>query len=235
MNEKLKPYGLSFLIHFPLALSFLFLGSSLEKAKDKRIIEIDLSVIHFEEKAQPQKGPLDEKPKKVFETKSSPKVSEPVQEQRAKPEKVLSKEPLEEKPKMAFETEQRPETLEPVQEPKAHHKFELKERSETSGPAQELKAQSVDGTKTLETAGKFVNQGRISYPPIARRMGWEGRVLVSFVLTTSGEIRDLKILKSCGYEVLDREALEGIRRSYKDFPKPWTDVLVKLPVVFRLE
>jgi len=66
-------------------------------------------------------------------------------------------------------------------------------------------------------------------------MGWEGRVLVSFVLTSSGEIRDLKVLKSCGYEVLDREALEGIRRSYKDFPKPWVDVLVKLPVVFKLE
>jgi TonB family C-terminal domain len=78
-------------------------------------------------------------------------------------------------------------------------------------------------------------QRHINYPPIARRMGWEGKVLVSFVLEPNGDIRDLKVLKSCGYEVLDKEALDAIRRSYKDFPKPPVSVVVKLPISFRLE
>jgi len=78
-------------------------------------------------------------------------------------------------------------------------------------------------------------QRHINYPPIARRMGWEGKVLVSFVLEPNGEIRDLKVLKSCGYEVLDKEALDAIRRSYRDFPKPPVSVVVKLPINFRLE
>ena len=78
-------------------------------------------------------------------------------------------------------------------------------------------------------------QRYINYPPIARRMGWEGKVLVSFVLEPNGDIRDLKVLKSCGYEVLDKEALDAIRRSYKDFPKPPVSVVVKLPINFRLE
>ena len=78
-------------------------------------------------------------------------------------------------------------------------------------------------------------QRRINYPPIARRMGWEGRVLIGFVLEPNGDIRDLKVLKSCGYEVLDKEALDAIRRSYKDFPKPPVSVMVKLPINFRLE
>jgi len=78
-------------------------------------------------------------------------------------------------------------------------------------------------------------QRHINYPPIARRMGWEGKVLVSFVLEPNGDIRDLKVLKSCGYEVLDKEALDAIRRSYKDFPKPPVSVVVKLPINFRLE
>jgi len=78
-------------------------------------------------------------------------------------------------------------------------------------------------------------QRRINYPPIARRMGWEGKVLVSFVLEPNGDIRDLKVLKSSGYEVLDKEALDAIRRSYKDFPKPPVSVVVKLPINFRLE
>jgi protein TonB len=78
-------------------------------------------------------------------------------------------------------------------------------------------------------------QRHINYPPIARRMGWEGKVLVSFVLEPNGNIRDLKVLKSSGYEVLDKEALDAIRRSYKNFPKPPVSVVVKLPINFRLE
>ncbi len=78
-------------------------------------------------------------------------------------------------------------------------------------------------------------QRHINYPPIARRMGWEGKVLVSFVLEPNGDIRNLKVLKSSGYEVLDKEALDVIRRSYRDFPKPPVSVVVKLPINFRLE
>jgi protein TonB len=78
-------------------------------------------------------------------------------------------------------------------------------------------------------------QRHINYPPIARRKGWEGRVLVSFVLEPNGDIRDLKVLKSSGYEVLDKEALDAIRRSYRGFPKPPVSVVVKLPINFRLE
>jgi protein TonB len=66
-------------------------------------------------------------------------------------------------------------------------------------------------------------------------MGWEGRVLIGFVLEPNGDIRDLKVLKGCGYEVLDKEALDAIRRSYRDFPKPPVSVVVKLPISFRLE
>jgi protein TonB len=78
-------------------------------------------------------------------------------------------------------------------------------------------------------------QRHIDYPLIARKMGWEGKVLVSFVLEPNGDIKDLKVLKSSGYEVLDKEALDAIRRSYRDFPKPPVSVVVKLPINFRLE
>ncbi len=89
-------------------------------------------------------------------------------------------------------------------------------------------------TERLSVISNIV-QRRINYPPIVRRMGWEGRVLIGFVLEPNGDIRDLKVLKSCGYEVLDKEALDAIRRSYKDFPKPPVSVVVKLPINFRLE
>jgi len=89
-------------------------------------------------------------------------------------------------------------------------------------------------TKRLSVISNIV-QRHINYPPIARRMGWEGRVIIGFILEPNGDIRDLKVLKSCGYEVLDKEALDAIRRSYKDFPKPPVSVAIKLPINFRLE
>jgi protein TonB len=109
--------------------------------------------------------------------------------------------------------------------------------SESSKLTDESKRLALEESFLRERLSVISNivQRHINYPPIARRMGWEGRALIGFVLEPNGDIRDLKVLKSCGYEVLDKEALDAIRRSYKDFPKPPVSVMVKLPVNFRLE
>jgi len=109
--------------------------------------------------------------------------------------------------------------------------------SESSKLTDESKRLALEESFLRERLSVISNvvQRHINYPSIARRMGWEGKVLVSFVLEPNGDIRDLKVLKSSGYEVLDKEALDAIRRSYKDFPKPPVSVMVKLPVNFRLE
>jgi protein TonB len=102
-------------------------------------------------------------------------------------------------------------------------------------PAEENKNAEESFLRERLSVISNIVQRHINYPPIARRMGWEGRALIGFVLEPNGDIRDLKVLKSCGYEVLDKEALDAIRRSYKDFPKPPVSVMVKLPINFRLE
>jgi protein TonB len=109
--------------------------------------------------------------------------------------------------------------------------------SESSKLTDESKRLALEESFLRERLSVISNivQRHINYPPIARRMGWEGRVLIGFILEPNGDIRDLKVLKSCGYEVLDKEALDAIRRSYKDFPKPPVSVMVKLPINFRLE
>ncbi len=107
----------------------------------------------------------------------------------------------------------------------------------TSSPTDESRRVALEEIFLRERLSVITDivQRHINYPPIARRMGWEGKVLVSFVLEPNGDIRNLKVLKSSGYEVLDKEALEAIRRSYRDFPKPPVSVVVKLPINFRLE
>jgi len=51
------------------------------------------------------------------------------------------------------------------------------------------------------------------YPPIARRMGHEGRMLVSFTVNGNGTIGDLVIAQKSSYGELDFAALDTVRRA----------------------
>jgi len=51
------------------------------------------------------------------------------------------------------------------------------------------------------------------YPPIARRMGHEGRVLVSFTLNGDGSIGNPVLGKKSGYGELDYAAMETVRKA----------------------
>lgn len=75
----------------------------------------------------------------------------------------------------------------------------------------------------------------LKYPYIARKMGWEGKVVVSFVLTKEGKIKEVKIEKSSGYQILDENTVSTLYFCAKYFPVPPIDVKIKLPVVYKLD
>jgi len=75
----------------------------------------------------------------------------------------------------------------------------------------------------------------LEYPYLARRMGWEGEVLLFFRLTPTGEVEEIKVLKSSGFEVLDKSAVNAVKKASKHFPRPKQIVLIKLPIQFKLE
>jgi len=75
----------------------------------------------------------------------------------------------------------------------------------------------------------------LSYPLIARRMGWEGTVIVCFTLYPNGEIRNLKVERSSGFDLLDRNAVKAVSSSAPYFPRPREPVTVVLPITYRLE
>uniref|UniRef100_A0A7V4JPH1 Energy transducer TonB n=1 Tax=Thermodesulfobacterium geofontis TaxID=1295609 RepID=A0A7V4JPH1_9BACT len=77
-------------------------------------------------------------------------------------------------------------------------------------------------------------QNNITYPYIARKMGWEGKVLISFVLTKDGKINFLTVEKSSGYKVLDENAIDTIIKVSKYFPIPPLDVKIKIPISYKL-
>jgi TonB family protein len=100
-------------------------------------------------------------------------------------------------------------------------------------------------TKTSEPSGKVEEaqfsiisklvREHLEYPYLARRMGWEGEVLLFFRLNPTGEVEEIKVLKSSGFEVLDKSAVNAVKRASKHFPRPNQIVLIKLPIQFKLE
>ena len=75
------------------------------------------------------------------------------------------------------------------------------------------------------------------YPSAARRYGWEGRVVLRVVITSDGELKDVAVQKSSGYEALDQAAKTAVRLAC---PLPLQhkinrpEIGITLPVVYRL-
>ena len=74
----------------------------------------------------------------------------------------------------------------------------------------------------------------ITYPPRAKRMGLTGRVLVTFSILENGYISNEKIVNSSGYDLLDENVLETVRR-VQPFPKPPVKAELKIPITYRLD
>ena len=78
----------------------------------------------------------------------------------------------------------------------------------------------------------------VTYPPIARDNGVQGRVIVQFTVAADGSIRDVKAIR-CVDVTLDKEAVRVVKSSPK-----WTAATkdgvavatrVNIPVLFRLQ
>ncbi|MBP2673175.1 MAG: TonB family protein [Deltaproteobacteria bacterium] len=76
-------------------------------------------------------------------------------------------------------------------------------------------------------------QRGIAYPVMARKMGWEGRVVVEFQILPDGTVRDVRVARGSGFAVLDRNAVEAVR-SAAPFPRPPAGAKVLTPVVYKL-
>lgn len=74
---------------------------------------------------------------------------------------------------------------------------------------------------------------RLIYPYQARKMGWSGRVTLSFVVREDGGAQEIKVVQSSGFPMLDRSAMETVRM-VAPFPKPPLRAVIVIPVMFKL-
>lgn len=72
----------------------------------------------------------------------------------------------------------------------------------------------------------------LAYPAVARRMGWKGQMIVSFVICEGGRVENIRILKSSGHRILDENAVNTIKR-IQPFPKPPVKAEIVIPIAYQ--
>jgi len=83
---------------------------------------------------------------------------------------------------------------------------------------------------------KALNQ-HFTYPRIAQRRNWQGKVLLSIHITAAGEIKNIKLSQSSGYSILDQAAISSLTK-VRELPQltSWLpyDIDLTLPVIYQL-
>jgi TonB family protein len=107
-------------------------------------------------------------------------------------------------------------------------------------PGTERQARAPDwiGSPVVQAEPNYAVNPKPPYPRLAIRRGYEGTVTLLIEVLADGSVREVEILSSSGYSILDRSALKTVRK-WRFIPgrrgqKPVT-TKVKVPVVFRLK
>ncbi|HPD61118.1 MAG TPA: TonB family protein, partial [Thermodesulfobacteriota bacterium] len=81
---------------------------------------------------------------------------------------------------------------------------------------------------------KKIIQENIIYPPRALRMGWQGKVVVGFIILENGNANNIKIVESSGFDILDTNVIKTVE-AVAPFPKPPVKAELRVPIIYRLE
>ncbi|TNE78215.1 MAG: energy transducer TonB [Bacteroidetes bacterium] len=110
------------------------------------------------------------------------------------------------------------------------------EQKDTSDPVYNIVEVMPEFPGGLDSLFKFISH-HIRYPRQARRKGIEGKVIIQFVITETGEVSEAKVVNSVGYGC-DEEALRVINMLPKWTPGKQRGKAVKvrfnLPIRFKL-
>lgn len=78
----------------------------------------------------------------------------------------------------------------------------------------------------------------LTYPPMARKQGWEGTVVLWITIQADGKLSQIQLRKSSGYRVLDKSAIDALN-AMGQVPELATilngrNIETRLPVKYRI-
>lgn len=218
-------------------LSFALPEDTLQAPKVKGGQSIEIQFSSVEKMQVPVQTP-------AVEEKSTPVVHQ--RERSLAPESVARIEPRVRKLKRVRQAE--PEQPEQPEQPQNFLKPQEKpakdaaiapsapEDSETAGVAAQYQA-GAGKTAVVKAVPAYSRNRRPAYPAIARRRGWEGKVVLEVLVLADGSAGKVTILHGSGHDLLDTAALGAVRQ--------WTFVpgavdgavvamRILVPIVFQL-
>jgi len=108
---------------------------------------------------------------------------------------------------------------------------------------------AIDGNSTAQASVEALRTGYISanlarirdkilknfsYPLIARKLRKSGKVMVAFTVCKDGSVEEISVVESSGFSVLDKNAVDTIKKSCP-LPTPPVKTSIIMPIVYRLE
>jgi len=75
-----------------------------------------------------------------------------------------------------------------------------------------------------------ITQRHLKYPAISVRTRQKGINVVEFMLHNNGDISKLRITDGSGYTALDQNTIRTIKIAYKDYPKPYQQIKIRIYV-----
>jgi len=143
------------------------------------------------------------------------------------------------------EPEPQPEEEKIVEEPELQPKEQIeKEIAEQPQPepAQEI-VEVINPQKEAMLRYQDIIKQKIEscrrYPNWAKKQGLEGTVYLAFVVLSSGVAKDIKIVQSSGFSILDKEAVSTVKRANPFPPIPEemrvSSLSMEVSVVFTLQ
>jgi len=90
-----------------------------------------------------------------------------------------------------------------------------------------------DKTAYDKTVRKIISENK-EYPFMARRRKIQGSVIINFIIKRDGNLKELSISESSGFNVLDSATYELIKRS-APFPPTPEEMEFTIPITFKIE
>lgn len=81
----------------------------------------------------------------------------------------------------------------------------------SAAPAQPVNASPGPPDREPDYQAAYLNNPVPVYPMVARRMGWQGRVVLNVEVLASGLPGQIKLHQSSGHDVLDNAAMQAVR------------------------
>lgn len=233
MNNHLKGLGISFLFHGAVLCSLFSMGTILPTFNMTKVIDLSLvNSITAPQKQLDESAPSLKAPptiRQAFKPLPMPvisKISVPVHVQEeihvAKHEPEPTPEPVIDSPVVAEKISE-----EMVNEAQVSTLAKTDTVVADTGLVEALYVEA-----NLHYIKDNI-QKRIVYPRLARKMSWEGKVIVSFVVDKDGNVQDVHIVESSGFTALDKNAIATIEKA-APYPCPPVRAELVVPVIYRL-